>query len=264
IKKIASPFFIDRISSRVTPTKGLNRMKRSIGAGAIILLVSLIIPATAMGQKVNQFNSWWYYSGTYTINEKWTSNLLYSWSRHDFIRDWQISKLGLSANRSLSKNFGIGVSYEWAIIFPYGELPIPEKWKEHRILERVFFQEKIGKVRIRAVFELEQFFRNRDFLNCSRVLLAMRFPLIVNEKGQESLGMSFFEQIFIRIGKGPPFLAQNRYYGGFDIRLSNSLNLALGYLNQRIIITPALIENDHTLMVGLFHKADISKLFNKQ
>lgn len=144
-------------------------------------------------------------------------NLLYSWSRHDFVKHWQISKLGLDGDYHLSKNFGLGMSYEWAIIFPYGKLPISEKWNEHRIRERAFFQDKIGSVKVRAVFELEQFLRNSDFLNRSRVQLAIKFPLLKNKNGEQLLGMSFFEQIFIRIGSAPLTLTQNRYYGGFDI-----------------------------------------------
>ncbi|MEM6736714.1 MAG: DUF2490 domain-containing protein [Bacteroidota bacterium] len=122
-------------------------------------------------------------------NEKWSMNLLYSWSRHDFVKHWQISKLGLDGDYHLSKNFGLGMSYEWAIIFPYGKLPISEKWNEHRIRERAFFQDKIGSVKVRAVFELGQFLRNSDFLNRSRVQLAIKFPLLKNKNGEQLLGM---------------------------------------------------------------------------
>ncbi|MBV6647772.1 MAG: DUF2490 domain-containing protein, partial [Cyclobacteriaceae bacterium] len=174
------------------------------------------------------------------------------------------SKLGLSADRALSKNLGIGASYEWVIIFPYGELPVPEKRTEHRFLQRIFFRERINKVSLGSVFEIEQYLRNEDFLHRVRVRLSTRIPLLFDEKGNQKLGLSFFEQAFIDIGDGAPRIGQNRYYGGLDINLSKHLLIALGYLNQYIIIRPELIENDHTLMVGLFHNADLSKLFNKK
>ncbi|MEM8939414.1 MAG: hypothetical protein AAGC64_08735 [Bacteroidota bacterium] len=62
-------------------------------ANVFALIISLIATTQALGQTVDQFNSWWYYFGTYHINDKWNGNLFYSWSRHDFIQDWQISEL---------------------------------------------------------------------------------------------------------------------------------------------------------------------------
>ncbi len=234
-----------------------NKLKSAV----VFIFLFLTVSLNAQEQTVNQFNSWWYYSGTYKMNNKWTGNLLYSWSRHNFVRDWQISKLGISANRSLSNNFGIGGSYEWAIIFPYGELPVPEKRREHRFLERVYFRDKINKIAVGSTFEVEQYFSNSDFLHRVRVRIGFKFPLITTKEGQQVLGMSFFEQAFIDIENGAPSFGQNRYYGGFDIRINKSFTLALGYLNQYIIIRPQLIENDHTLMVGIFHNVDLSKLF---
>ncbi len=237
----------------------INRLKPR----PFVLFTLLCITAclTVQGQTVNQFNSWWYYSGTYKMNENWTGKLLYSWSRHDFVKDWQISKLGLSAHRRLTKNFGVGGSYEWAIIFPYGELPVPEKRREHRFLESIYFGDRINKVAIGSTFELEQYFRNSDLLYRVRARIGFKFPLLINKAGDQLVGMSFFEQAFISIGNGSPRFAQNRYYGGFDIRLNKSFTLALGYLNQYIIIRPELIENDHTLRIGIFHNMDLSKSF---
>lgn len=230
----------------------------------MLVIAAMNVSHTLKAQTVHQFNSWWYYSGTYQIKETWTAKLLYSWSRHDFVADWQISKLGLSADKSLTRGFSMGASYEWAIIFPYGRLPVPEKRREHRLLERFSFREKVQRTSLSSILELEQFFRNGDFLQRIRVRFGIRFPLIINDKSDQVFGMSFFNQVFINHGDGSPAIGQNRYYGGFDIRLSKGFTLALGYLNQRIIIRPELIENDHTLMIGLFHRANISKLFNNK
>ncbi len=224
----------------------------------IFLLLYCLYPAK--GQKVNQFNSWWYYSGTYRLKEWWTINLLYSWSRHDFVKHWQISKLGLSTNHSLTNNFGVGGSYEWAIIFPYGKLPVPEKREEHRFLERIFFKDKIQKISVGSTIEFEQFFRNSNFLQRARIKLGFKFPLLFDLHRNQRLGMSFSEQVFILVDNGSaPKLGQNRYYGGFDIGITKNFTLSLGYLNQYIIIQPETIENDHTLMVGVFHRADFRR-----
>ncbi len=226
---------------------------------AFITFLILTVNVKAQEQIVNQFNSWWYYSGTFKFGEKWTGNLLYSWSRHDFVKYWQISKLGLRVNHNLSENFGVGGSYEWAIIFPYGQLPIPEKRREHRFLERVYFRDKINQVSLRSAFDLEQYFSNSDFLHRARISIGVKLPLVKNCEGMQVLGLSFFEQVFINGGNEPIRLGQNRYYGGIDIRLNNNFSLALGYLNQYIIIRPTLIENDHTLMVGVIHHVELSQ-----
>lgn len=61
-----------------------------------------------------------------------------------------------------------------------------------------------------------------------------------------------------KYAKGNNF-SQNRIYGGFDISVNSAFTLSLGYMNQYIIINETRIENDHTLMVGLFHKLDFIK-----
>ncbi|QLG44744.1 DUF2490 domain-containing protein [Costertonia aggregata] len=234
---------------------------KNIYLKALWVLSLIVFANTCKAQiKANQFNSWWYYSGTYQFNERFSTNLLYAWSRHDFVKEWQISKLGLSGNYNLSKNFGVGLSYEWAIIFPYGELPVPEKRVEHRFLERFYFRDKVGKFSIGSTIEMEQFFRNGEFLQRARLRAGFRFPLLRNDESRQLLGMSFFELIFIAMGGGQEAtLTQNRIYGGFDIALSKNLTLGLGYLNQYIIIRPEIIENDHTLLVGLFHRISFKK-----
>ncbi|MEM0941148.1 MAG: DUF2490 domain-containing protein [Bacteroidota bacterium] len=200
-------------------------------AKVFALIISLITTTNVLGQTVDQFNSWWYYFGTYHINDKWNGNLLYSWSRHDFIQDWQISKLGLSTNRKLTQNLSIGASYEWAIVFPYGELPVPEKRREHRFLERISVRDKFQKITISSVLEIEQYFSNKDFLHRVRARFGFRFPLVMNDKGEQKLGMTFFEQVFIDVGDGSPCIGQNRYYGGFDLGVARNATLAVGYLN---------------------------------
>lgn len=55
------------------------------------------------------------------------------------------------------------------------------------------------------------------------------------------------------------YLAQNRLYGGADIFLDKSLTLGLGYLNLRIYLTKNRIENNHTLIISLYHYLDLTK-----
>ncbi|MEQ6166270.1 DUF2490 domain-containing protein [Ekhidna sp. MALMAid0563] len=222
---------------------------------AVFLMISCL--RSGYGQKVDQFNSWWYYSGTYQVSDRWSGNLLYSWSRHDFVKHWQISKLGLGTTYNVTKNLGVGLGYEWAIIFPYGELPVPERRVEHRILERFYFKERIRNVSLSSTIEVEQFFRNGKFMQRVRTKVGLKFPLWIDPEGNRKVSMSFFEQIFIGIGDGAPSLGQNRYYGGFDLELWKNLSISLGYMNQYIIIRPETIENDHTLMVGIFHKINL-------
>ncbi len=227
-------------------------MKKSV----LILFFLTVCLSSIKAQKINQFNSWWYYSGAFQVKESITTHLLYSWSRHDFVRHWQISKLGLSVNYRLTNRFGIGGSYEWVIIFPYGELPVPEQRREHRFLQRFFFKEKIQKIAVGSIVEFEQFFRNSDFLLRTRVKYSIKFPLLFDSNGRQRLGMSFSEQVFILIDdSSAPKLSQNRYYGGFDIGITEDFKLSLGYLNQYIVIRPETIESNHTLMVGIFHHA---------
>ncbi len=147
------------------------------------------------------------------------------------------------------------------MLFPYGAHPVKDKRTEHRIYEQLIIKSKLQNVSINYGVVLEQRFRKDITRHRLRIILSAKMPIISSKEGKTKLGISFFNQVFFDIDKYADnnHFRQNRIYGGFDIPVNNHFTLSLGYMNQYIIINDTRIENDHTLMVGLFHKLDFRK-----
>ncbi|WP_130734016.1 DUF2490 domain-containing protein [Flavobacterium sp. J27] len=225
----------------------------------IILIAFLLLSKYYINaQQANQFNSWWYYSGKYQLDNKFNIQTLYSWSRHDFVKDWQQSKLRIATGYDYSNNLSFSLGYEWVILFPYGQFPVPEKRIEHRIYEQIIIKNKIDNVSINYGIQLEQRFLNELTRHRLRLIFAAKYPIIKSDKGKEKLTFSFFDQIILNIdneANGKNF-SQNRVYAGFEVPINKTITLGLGYMNQYIVIKENKYENDHTLMVSLNHKLD--------
>lgn len=212
-------------------------------------------------QKANQFNSWWYYSGKYRLSEKVEIGTLLSWARHDFIKNWQQSNVRIGGNYAILKKVSFGTGYEWVVLFPYGAHPAPKKRPEHRIYEQIAVNNNLNSISVSTSALLEHRIRKDITRHRLRVRLGVKTPIIRSDDGITKLGVSFFNEFFFNLDKyaNGNYYGQNRLYTGFDIPISTSFNLGLGYLNQYISINENRKENNHTLMVGLFHKIDFRK-----
>ncbi|WP_338395068.1 DUF2490 domain-containing protein [Fulvitalea axinellae] len=232
-------------------------------------LASLFLLASSsvtVGQTVDQFNSWWFYSGKYILSDHYSMRTLYAWSRHDFVNVWQQSKLRMGIERRISRNFNAGAGYEWVVLFPYGEHPVPEKRTEHRVYEEITFKTKQGRFGLNTGILLEHRFMERNRRDRLRFKVGANFPWLrlksgKNESGSQSLGIVCYNQFFINLGSAAKnvTLGQNRIYIGLDFQIIKGVKLGLGYMNQLIRIKENKAENNHTIVVGFSHKMDFTK-----
>lgn len=227
----------------------------------LIIIFFVFICFVAKAQKADQFNSWWYYSGKYRLTEKFNVETLYSWSRHNFVKEWQQSKLRFGASYDYLQNISFGAGYEWVVLFPYGAHPVTEKRTEHRIYEQFSIKSKIKTISVNYGMLLEQRIMKDRTRHRLRLVFGTKVPIIRSEEGKTILGFSLSNQVFLDVDKytDNKNFSQNRIYGAFDIPINNAFTLSLGYMNQYIIINDRRIENDHTLMVTFFHKLDLRK-----
>lgn len=227
----------------------------------LIIIILFLFSINSNAQKVDQFNSWWYYSGKYTVAKKLNIQTLYAWSRHDFIKNWQQSKLKFGVNYNYSKNFSFGGGYEWIVLFPYGEHPIAEKRTEHRIYEQFEIKTKLNNISIKFCVLQEQRIFKTKVNHRTRIKILTKMPIFRSEDGETKLSLSIFNQVFLNVEKNTNnnHFNQNRIYGGLDFPCNKSLTLSLGYMNQYLVINSNRIENNHTLMIGLFHKLSFVK-----
>lgn len=203
-------------------------------------------------QKADQFNSWSFYSLNLQLNNSVQLNSTYSWSRNDFMKNWQQSKL---SNKLALKgrHFGFIGGYEWVVLFPYGEFPIPEKRVEHRIIEAFEVFNNIGQTKMKTILTIEQRIFVDKFKNRMRLKFSFKRPL------NNYFSISCSNTVFLNFGKvaNNRFFNQNRGYFGMEFRISQNFIFTTGYLNQFLVLNEKQIENNHTLIIGLKHRVAI-------
>jgi len=221
------------------------------------ILLFLFLQNTSEAQIVNQFNSWWTYSGNHQIAEQLSIHTLYSFRRNDFVQNWQQSLLRLGLNYHAKEKQRLTLGYDWAINFPYGEQPIAEQTTEHRLYEQYVMAHNIGKISITNGYRLEQRFLHQDVKHRFRYRLSLNHPI-----GKSKFMLRTFNEVFLNLGSqsNAHHFDQNWLYFGCAYRLSNQCSLKLGYMNQYLVKQDNQhIESNHTLQVGINYSADLRK-----
>jgi len=227
----------------------------------LITLTLITMLGFSQKQTDNQFNSWWTYSGNHTLSEKFSVHTLYSWRRNNFVKDWQQSLLRIGLNYKVKDNFITTIGYDWVETFPYGKQPIAKQTTEQRIFEQVILKNKVGIVKFKHRYKLEQRFSNKaPVKNRFRYRLGFSIPL---GKKESKLSFNVFDEIFINLGtniKGYYF-NQNWIYLGLGYKLNKKSTIKLGYMNQYLMKGDFIhVESNHTLQVGYSHNFNFSKL----
>ncbi len=232
--------------------------------------------ASLTAQSVTQFDSWWNYFGNHHLNDQLTLHTEYQWRRSDFASHWQQSLLLVGLNQKVADQTTLGGGYGWIISFPYGAFPIAAKTNEHRMYEELIMNNGAGRFGFNHRYRLEQrWLENASlspagvrevngytFKNRARYRLLVTYPLNHRTMQDHTLFLATFDEVFLGFGNGivKNILDQNQLYFGLGYRFNADGNFQLGYLNQRIIKSDGLRqENDHTLQTALTYNLDFRK-----
>lgn len=226
----------------------------------IFSLSGFLFSQSANAQTADQFNSWWYYAGTYKVMPRTTIQTMYSWNRNEFLKNWQQSKLRAGAGFELNKHLKMAAGYEWVVLYPYGKFPISGKRTEHRVYEEVKFDTKIQQFGLSSSIKAEHRFVNADWKHRVRLQSVAKFP-IWKKENKPVVGFSFYDQVILNTEKQPlgQYMAQNRIYGGFDVFINRSVVLGLGYMNHYVYHSKNKVENNHTVIFSVSHYLDFTK-----
>jgi len=242
----------------------------------LILFLTCSLIGTSQKQVDDQFNSWWTYSGTHKITNKFSVSTLYSWRRSDFVKNWQQSLLRTGLNFKVTDNFTITPGYDWLVNFPYGKQPALTQSYEHRPYEQFTIKNKIGRFYIKHRYRIEQRFLQKTGLNSNnekesygykfrnRIRYRLTFTLPINHKtlDNKTLFLSVYNEVFINLGKGAgiakPF-NQNWFNTSLGYKVNNQISVKLGYQNQYLIKGNGNIERNHTFMFGISYNFDFRK-----
>lgn len=101
---------------------------------------------------------------------------------------------------------------------------------EHRIYQQFITRQKIGIVGVQHRYRFEQRFVESDFKMRFRYFLSLTVPLNKKEMTDQTVYFSAYNEIFLNTSDN--IFDRNRLYGGFGYKLSKTVRLELGYMNQ--------------------------------
>ncbi len=244
----------------------------------VLWMLQVIVPSS-YGQKIisDQTNAWVIYFGNHRLTEHFGIHTEYQWRRADFFNDWQQSLLRLGVDYYAKNNTQLTAGYGWIKSYQYGDQPIVHDLNEHRIWEQFIMKSKLCRFDVQHRYRLEQrFIENwvKDLLtnefNCEGYLFRQRvrylcratIPISRKEMKDNTLFLSFYDEVFLGFGKGiaKNILDQNRLYGAIGWKFNSNFNVQLGYLNQFVVKSDGIkSERNHTFQIGITYNLDFRK-----
>ena len=241
--------------------KGVRSLTFSIGI-VFISLCSYFFIVSAKAQQVNQFHSWWLYSGKHRVSEKWNIQTLYAWCRNDFVKHGQLSLIRVGGEYTYRSNVKLGVGYDWSEKYPYGEQPAPKLIHEHRTYQQLLVKVQEEHVIIRNRVRLEQRFLSTVIKHRIRCQVGFSVPILRKRQRFPQLWAECFNEVFINFGEYAKqhHFDQNWLFTGARLTVNKKLAFTLGYLNQyKVKRGGNRIENNHTLRLGILYNFDFRK-----
>lgn len=208
-----------------------------------VILASLTAPAIAQKKNiVHQQMIWYGYNGKYNLSPYWNINLEVEDRRFAFPdrqQYWVLPRIGLY--RKLSSGWAVGAGFTYYLNNSPGDpnkgtaITIPEL----RPHEELDYKQQVGKLEISHRYKLEERFQHHNdgkqltpgyiFNFRARYRLQLQYPLTksgnLSAKASDEILLNFGHAIVANT------FDQNRIYAGLNYKVSEKVQLELGYLN---------------------------------
>jgi hypothetical protein len=220
-------------------------MKRKI----ILSMISILfISNNIKGQNIEEnLGSWLMYFGTHKISEKYSLHYETQLRNYEIVSNFNqlLPRVGL--NYHIDKNTSVTAGYAFIPtqnIFDLG-------WEdqiitENRIWQQFILKNKVGNVKIRHRYRLEQRWIKKvdviqisnnttiseptfSYKNRARYMVSVKLPISKNE--ESSLFISLYDEIFLNISDSP--FDQNRLFAALGYQVNKQMNIQGGYLRHR-------------------------------
>ncbi len=217
------------------------------------------------------------YFGNHSFSKKFGMHAEVQWRRHDVVLQPQQLLLRGGLNFYSGTNSFFTLGYAYVETYPYGELPSPITFPEHRLWQQLQVKSALKRIEMICRFRLEQRYVHAPVLNLNtvkfetgdavytnRFRLLTRFSVPLNKKEivDHALYLSAYDELFINFGKnvGMNVFDQNRAYLALGYKFPVVGRVELGYLYQTIIKSDGIrIENNHTLQISITNNLSLIK-----
>lgn len=204
------------------------RKRKLLNIKSAALSIMLILPFFAIGQESN-FGNWMIYFGNKKINSKWNLHNEVQYRNYNAIGDLEQLLLRVGLGYNLTEKTNLLFGYGFILSENYiGDTDEKFQVNEHRIYQQLITKQYFKKLSIQHRYRFEQRFVEDDFKLRFRYFLGINVPL--SKKETNKLYLSAYNEIFLNTES--PIFDRNRLYGGFGYKISDSVRMELGYMNQ--------------------------------
>lgn len=206
----------------------LNRKGKRINFKMAALTMMLMLPLFAIGQESN-FGNWLIYFGNKQINSKWNLHHEVQYRNYNAIGDLEqlLLRTGLGYNLTESTNVLLGYGYILSENY-FGDSDDTFQVNEHRIYQQLITKQKFKNISVQHRYRFEQRFVEDDFKLRFRYFLNVNVPL--SKKETNKWYLSAYNEVFLNTESA--IFDRNRLYGGVGYKISESVRMELGYMNQ--------------------------------
>ena len=177
----------------------------------------------------SDLGNWLIYIGSKKISQNWNWHNEIQNRNYNTFGDLEqlLIRTGLGYNLR-DKNQNLLLGYGYILSENYNELDQKTPINEHRIFQQFILRQTINDFKLGHRFCLEQRFIESEFKIRFRYFLNARLPLKIGRDNRFYL--SGYNEFFLSFEE--VFFDRNRLYGGIGYKLSEGINLELGYMNQ--------------------------------
>lgn len=197
----------------------------------LLILLILAIPISSYSQE-SDLGNWLLYFGNMKIKNDWNWHNEVQYRNYDAIGDLEqlLLRTGIGYNITENNN-NVLLGYGYILSQNYVDgLDDKVDVNEHRIYQQFITRQNIGIVAVQHRYRFEQRFIESDFRMRFRYFLSINVPLNNKEMIDNTVYLSAYNEIFLNTS-GNTF-DRDRVYGGVGYRISKSVRLEIGYMNQ--------------------------------
>ena len=212
-----------------------------------------IFLATSLFSQQDKTGNWLMYFGTNRIHDNWSIHTEVQYRNHELAPntvEQLLLRTGLNYHLSSSSMLTAGYAYVGSYVYE-SEQSKPEV-TEHRIFQQLIMTNKIGRIKFEHRYRIEQRWVNDDYRNRLRYRLMAFIPINKSVIEEGTFFVGIYDEIFINTKQ--TFYDRNRLYVSLGYQIKKSLQVQLGYLNQRVNTF-----GKHHLQLGVVFNTDFRK-----
>ncbi len=246
-----------------------------------LLILFIVFPVVVFSQtpRKHYYNNtgWLMYFGNHKITNRIGLHLEAQLRRSEFVAAPKQLLLRGGINIYTGDKSFFTAGYAYIETYPYGDLPSPITFPEHRIWEQFQVKTNLSRIEMISRFRLEQRYVyspvydkvenkyevGKDvYTNRFRLLTRFSLPINGKEIKDKVFYISAYDELFINFGKnvGANVFDQNRAYVALGYKVPVLGRVEAGYLYQSIVKSDGVrIENNHALQLSITSNIEFRK-----